>query len=99
MIHILQLLCPRRHCFIAVVWDDTTKDLGTAYVDLMKETARAIGDDPERLACGLCGSHDLKPEDGVTRWRTLEEARPHLEAAELAQQLTRVMLTGWDRRN
>jgi hypothetical protein len=99
VIHVTQLLCPQRHCFAAVAWNDDETDLATGLDELARATAILSEGDPLRLVCALCGSRDLRPEDGITRWRTREEALPHLRACELEQLFTRVAITSRPDRN
>jgi hypothetical protein len=100
MIHILQLLCPQRHCFVAVVWDDTTMSEPSAHEELGKATRVALGDrGAAALVCALCGSTQFHPDDGITRWKTMAEAAPFVKACEAAQLLTRELLTRTADRN
>jgi hypothetical protein len=92
VVHITQLLCPSRHCFAAVAWDDRETSKDHIGYELALVVAGITGPGAAAV-CALCGSRDLHAEDGVTRWHTLDEARPHLEACERDQQLTRAVLT------
>lgn len=88
MIWITQWLCPSRHCSIGFAWDDST---------YTAEKAEAAGEEVYSRGavnrwCALCGSKDLKPEHGQTRFQTMEEAAPHLGALQLAQWVTRARL-------
>jgi hypothetical protein len=100
MIHILQLLCPQRHCFVAVAWDDAAGTLAGASVKLANATVQVLGDrGHEAFVCAICGSTSFHQEDGITRWETMAEAAPHLLASQAAQLLTREMLTRTADRN
>lgn len=92
MVHILQLLCPQRHCYTAVAWDDQTLDLSSAHLRLEMAIAE-LHKAGVPIPCAICGSTDFRPEDGRTRFETMEEARPHIEAAELAWTIDRELLT------
>ncbi len=39
--------------------------------------------------CGICNSHDLHYEDGITKFNSMKEARPHLVKCSVDQLLTR----------
>lgn len=87
MIWISQWLCPRRHCSIALVWDDQHET---------RENVEATGERFYREGtvnrwCGLCGGA-LHIEHGQTRFKTLEEAQPHLEALQLDNLASRALL-------
>lgn len=88
MIHLLQLLCPARHCIIAVPFDPgemSSFDASTTGLALMG--ALHINE-----WCGICGSYQLVWEDKETPWHTIEEAMPHLLKSELEQTLTRTWM-------
>jgi hypothetical protein len=89
MIHIMQLLCPQRHCFVAIAWDDAKTMEGLACLEL-QIAADAISKTPQ---CAICGSTTFHREDGITRFKTMAEARPHIEACAVAQQVSRELLT------
>jgi hypothetical protein len=100
MVHVLQLMCVRRHCFVAIAWDDASNSLPGASVMLGKATTDLLGDrGAEAFVCALCGSTTFHQEDGVTRFRTMAEAMPHLKRAELDQLVTRELLTRTADRN
>ena len=97
MIKIAQLLCPQRHCFMAIAFDGATKTDA--------EGAHLLGKAsyPHMVArgwkCALCGSMEYRVEVGETRFATMEEALPALQACEAAQLATRAYLTGPQSRN
>jgi len=90
MVHIVQCLCPSRHCIMAISYDPAgpnsqikTPEEGIETLKRMVDTAiNGLLVDPW---CGICKSRTFSYEDGETRWRTLEEARPYLEASEAEQ--------------
>jgi len=86
MIHLAQCLCPARHCIVAAAYDPATRTLGVE--GLRAEVARIVDLGNADPWCGLCGAKrdSWTYEDGVTRWKTIEEARPFLEELEAAQQ-------------
>lgn len=97
MIKIAQLLCPSRHCFMAIAFDgaDRTDDEG----------ARLLGEASYQhmvrngWKCALCGSMEYKIEIGETRFATMEQALPAIRACETDQLATRAYLTGPQTRN
>jgi hypothetical protein len=91
MIHIMQVLCPSRHCFMAAAWDDTTTEQAAVAYRLGKEVGEWVAAGNPR-ACALCGATDFMLDDGVTRFTTLEEARPHIEEQERLQWLIREVI-------
>jgi hypothetical protein len=90
VIKIAQLLCPSRHCFMAVAFDGdmVTEADATCQLNLSaREHMEAYGP-----ACALCGSVDFKIEIGVTRFAAMDEAMPVLAACEAAQLAARAYL-------
>ena len=88
MVHILQVLCPSRHCLFAIAYEEDKQSHESA-----KEQAHMVFD--EGLInpwCGICGSKVLRLEIGRTKWKTMEQAAPHLAEAEAAQLATRAQM-------
>ena len=92
MIKITQLLCPSRHCFMAVAFDSAVTTDAEARGLLRFKAGEHM--DLHGEECALCGSADFTIEIGRTRFQTMEEAMPVLRAAEAAQLATRAYLTG-----
>jgi len=88
MIWLTQWLCPKRHCSIALTWDDgeTTAQRVVAQGEAVY-TSGTIN-----RWCGLCGSRELRPEAGSTGFPTMEEALPWLKVQEALQEHTRITL-------
>jgi hypothetical protein len=42
--------------------------------------------------CGLCGDHRFHYEDGVTRFKTMAEALPHIRRTERDNAVARLLL-------
>jgi hypothetical protein len=42
--------------------------------------------------CGLCGDHRFHYEDGVTKFKTMEEALPHIRRTERDNAVARLLL-------
>lgn len=88
MIHLLQLLCPERHAILAVPYnpDEATQ------MEIERTTAKLMTVCGIEHRCGICGSHDLHWEDGVTKWHTLKDAGLYLAECQAAQLQTRAAL-------
>ncbi len=87
-VHILQVLCPSRHCLFALAYEEESET---------DESARARAEDVFATKvvnpwCGICGSRQITFEIGKTRFKTLQEAGPHLAEQEAAQLATRKFL-------
>ncbi len=88
MVHLLQVLCPKRHCLYGIAYEEEVQTSEEAI-----EKARAVLDSGVlNKHCGICGSEDLKFEIGVTRWQTLKEAAPYLAEIQAANLATRAMI-------
>ena len=90
-VRILQLLCPQRHCMLAVAYET---DSGEADPDKPAELERrmaAMGLEA-RPPCGICHSRKFHLEDHPTRFETMAEAKPVLEAVAEAQRMTAAFL-------
>jgi hypothetical protein len=88
MIHIIQCLCPQRHCILAVAYDDAVAP-GDEAMQALKNGVQAMVSvgliDPW---CGFCESRELFYEDRITNFATMEEAQPALKACETEQLAT-----------
>jgi hypothetical protein len=92
MIHIIQCLCPDRHCIFALAYDPADLSSPEA-MQGFKEMVQAALD--KKLAnpwCGMCGSTLWSYEDAVTKFATIEEARPAMKETEADQMATRAIL-------
>jgi hypothetical protein len=98
MIHMMQIKCTAGHCFMAAAWDDTTATQADIAYKLGHEMGEWVRAGNTR-ACALCGATDFMLDDGVTRFKTLDEARPHLVEQERLQWLTREAILGGPERN
>jgi hypothetical protein len=85
MVHILQILCPKRHCLFAIPYESEN----TTAPEAMSAAERAFNEHSINPWCGICGSKDLRMEIGVTRFKTLKEAAPALLENQAAQMATR----------
>jgi hypothetical protein len=85
-VYIAQLLCPARHSMLAAA--DFCRDRARVHrlagqVD--RKFRELTAEDKLNPWCGLCRSRDLRIETARTRFDTMAEALPHLEAAKEAQ--------------
>src|SRR6185295_20263934 len=84
-IHLIQLLCPDRHCILAVAYDDQL----TTYAKTQKTFSETVASLLERRAlnsfCGLCRSTEWHYEDGKTSFNSMAQAETILMKAEADQ--------------
>jgi hypothetical protein len=84
MVHVMQLLCQRRHCIVAISYDDREMHREGAETALQSLVAKV-----KPGPCAICGLSEFHIEDGTTPFETLDEARPELERLEALQFLSR----------
>jgi hypothetical protein len=92
MIRIAQLLCPQRHCILALAFDDRAYSDKWAANELV---ARFFANVEQRILnrqCGLCGSTQLRAEVGVTRFANMAKAAPFLAQCQVDQLRTGLRL-------
>jgi len=89
-VHIVQLLCPSRHCLVATAYEEGERTFDEA-AEGLRGAMRTVGANDW---CGICGSHNLKFEDGVTRFATLKEAMPYLETVQAANLIAKAVIGG-----
>ena len=89
MIWITQWLCSRRHCAIAVAWDDQEMSAGEAERRGEQAFAKRI----LSRWCGICGG-SLHIEHGRTKFNTMEEVFPRIKAIEQANLRARSIIGG-----
>jgi len=92
-IRIVQCLCPSRHCIAAIAYDPADRDDEAAIAGLRDMLGESIASGVLNPWCALCLSRQWHYEVGVTRFHSLEEARPHLMTAQAEQLLTQLRLT------
>lgn len=73
-IKITQLLCPLRHCILALAFNpaDNSEDDAKTIINA------GIEDLNLNRFCGICGSSDLQFETNATNFDTIAEATPTL---------------------
>jgi hypothetical protein len=93
MVHIIQVLCPSRHCIFAISYEHpemSDEDGVKAAKNMLNEMLAGNLINPW---CALCKSEDIHNFDiGITAFKTMEEAMPHLKANEIAQMRTQIRL-------
>lgn len=77
-VNLVQMLCPERHCILAVAYDP---EQGT-FVQACEELEDIIQNANMNRWCAICGSRDLRFEEGTMPYKTLAEALPNLLANE-----------------
>ena len=93
MIHITQYLCPKRHAILGAAWDDAAHTAEEILEKFKQRVERLHNSGALRRRCDICCADvPLHFEDGVTGFRTMEEAAPHLVAHQAAQMRTRELL-------
>ena len=88
MIWISQWLCPRRHCAIAVAWDDQEMSAEEAE----RRGGQAFTQGINRW-CGICGG-SLRVEHDRTKFKTMGEALPYIKAIAQANLRARSIIGG-----
>lgn len=85
-VHIIQLLCPSRHCIVALAYEGNDHEKHKA--DLEANIERLVVEKKViHPWCGLCGAkrEKWKYETAPTTFSTIEEAMPTLAAIQEAQ--------------
>lgn len=90
MIRVVQILCPLRHCTMAVVYNSPTGEPEP-------DKAKALEEQVHNMQaagvlnpwCGICRSRELRAEDQPTKYQTMEEAKPAFERLAKVQAKTR----------
>jgi hypothetical protein len=88
-VHLIQLLCPKRHCIIAMPYLSEQERGKERTIALIDAAQKALLFNPW---CGICGSRELVYEDGKTVFKTLEEAMPMLRKLEEDNLMSRQLL-------
>jgi hypothetical protein len=87
-IHVIQLLCPSRHCIVAIAYQSAEMSSAVA----RSKIDRFLDNGHIARHCGICGSTDLRYEDRPTIFKTLEEAEPILAQLQADNFKTRALL-------
>ena len=89
MIWITQWLCPSRHCSLAIPWDDQAMTSGQVEEKGEDLYHRGV----IHRWCGICGG-ELHIEHGRTRFKTMDEALPEINAVAEANLVARNIIGG-----
>ena len=97
-VHLVQCLCPQRHCIVALAFQPgdaakgavgedvtlTVDNAGPYLLSVVKQMVAVHAIDP---FCGICKApiEQFHCEVGVTRFLTMKEAEPALRAGQEAQ--------------
>jgi len=92
MIHVIQCLCPDRHCIFGMAYDPADISPEEAMQGFREVVQAALDRQLANPHCGICGSTAWQYEDRATKFKTIEEARPVLEESERAQAIARAVL-------
>jgi hypothetical protein len=92
MIHIIQVLCPDRHCVLGMAYDPVDLAPDEAMLGFKQLVQQLLDSKALNPHCGICGSTCWGYDDAATKYETIEEARPYLEESERAQALARAVL-------
>ncbi len=87
-IYLAQLLCPRRHCLIAAAAEyDSGTEAAELGVNVRAHAEEGVKAGIFKAECAICGApyDTMEIEVGLTPFKSLEEARPHLLAQMEAQ--------------
>jgi len=92
-VYIAQVLCPDRHCILAAAMEcETQEEIDQFKAEFEKQFSGLIAGKHIDPWCGICQSRHLRAEMKKTKFATLEEANPHIEALGLAQLYTRFVI-------
>ncbi len=88
---IVQLLCPARHCILALAYDSLDGEPLPEMASLIQEQ---FAKGPFPPYCELCRSRSLYAEDAALKFSTLAEAMPFLMESHRQQLATRQFVAG-----
>jgi len=91
-VHITQCLCPQRHCMLAMAWEEPHMTPKKAESTLQEIIDGGVARGLLRKCCGVCGSSELRCEDGLTQFDSLEEAEGEIVRLQAENLKTRRML-------
>jgi len=78
VVKLVQMLCPQRHCLLASAYAEGAGN----FLEACEQLEGIIRDAGMNRWCAICGSRDLRFEEGTTSYQTMAEALPHLMANE-----------------
>lgn len=88
MLRIVQLLCPKRHALSAALYDDDKHDQAAAAKMIEDEYAKQGG----VKRCGICGSEDIKTEDGKSAEQDPKTAQRNMTEAAVQNMVARLRI-------
>lgn len=88
-VHIVQLLCPERHCIMATYYESPNGKELPEIACLLREKFDAFVKAGANPWCGICKSRDLHIEDRATKYATIAEAKPAIDELARQQAITR----------
>ena len=102
MVRLVQLLCPSRHCVLALPYVPGESPVPDTTVFLTEENAAGfLKEGFDELVgaglqawCGLCHSRELVYEDRETKFRTMDDALPELQEEAAKNNATRIAVKG-----
>ena len=92
MVHMIQVLCPKRHCILAIAYDPESTSPDDAMAGLRAHVDHLLAQRAINPWCGICGSRQWAYEDRESIFKTMEEATPVLRERERQQALARAAL-------
>jgi len=94
-VYICQLLCPHRHCILAVANEYEHATEATALLTALEQQfQKMVTEKVLNAKCDLCGSTQLNYELMPSKFASMEEAMPMLLELQEAQRQTREYLKG-----
>ena len=92
MVRIVQLLCPERHCVLAVAYESQKPMAEDPCRHVEQRFQEAVEARMLNPWCDICRSRDLHTEDGPTRFATLERTSPDFGRSVLHSKTSRTLM-------
>lgn len=93
--HLIQLLCPARHCVLGAIYDPE-RETKEECIKMLDSKRREFRMHPW---CGLCGSTKLEYEDRVTGFESVSDALPFAAELQVANAMARAIAAGLPKPN
>jgi hypothetical protein len=88
----MRYLCPSRHSYASIAWDDDQSSVAQARDQLGEFVAEAAEKHGTEVpVCLICGSTAFTAEDGRTRYRSMIDAVPVILLEGIAQHESLIM--------
>ena len=93
-VYIVQLKCPNNHCVMGLAGEFETDESANAALSyaIGEMMGNAVKEGLVNYECGICHSHQLRPQVAATRFTTMAEAKPHLDQAEKDQMASAIAI-------